>query len=110
MTYRYGDLYLIFPIGQYSVVSSKKVEDLYLIIEEVIFAILDGYHSDLSRLWKRLTDENKKRAKLSILEELNKSGYMDKLVFHNNEIMLNCKEYYIVSSKYNAKLLEYFGK
>jgi len=43
-----------------------------------------------------------------IIKRLEKSKYTNKLVGHNNEIMLWCKEYYLVSDEYRMDLMERF--
>jgi len=111
MTYRYGNLHLIFPIDQYKAISSKTVEDLFDIVET---SINDNMGKDFNmKIWDDDVEEydktKRKNTKDKILKKLDGGKYTDKLMFHNNEIMLSCKEYYIIDKEYNGKLLEHFG-
>jgi len=83
----YGDTFLIFPIGKYKAVSSKHVFDLFTFI-------MDMRSSEWSWLNKKL----------------DKLKYTDKLTYHDNEIMVTCKEYYMVDDKFEMELTKHFKK
>ena len=69
-----------------------------------------GYRILDKRTWASIDDDQKDSIISDLKIELNRGKYSNKLSFHNNEIMLHCKEYYIVNRKYNADLLYYFNK
>lgn len=105
----YGTLYLIFPIGKYKVVSSPAIIDIYEDIQEIAYSISDiGYLH--AKEWDDFIKGHKEALFKQITQLLNKSNYTDKLIFHNNEIMLTCKDYYIVNAKYNGMLLDHFRR
>ena len=106
----FGELYLIFPIGKYKAVSSQKVEDLWTNINDIADT---DVHIDFplnKRTWKIEAQDWEKEEILDGIDKLiDKSKYTDKLVFHNNEIMVTCKEYYLVRRDFNGQLLKHFG-
>jgi len=88
----YGYTFLIFPIGKYKAVSSKIIEDLYNFIFED--------RTD------REKEYSKEKLHQEIIKTLEKGDYTDKLVCHGNEIMITCKEYYMVNFSFNYYLWE----
>jgi len=82
ITSGYGTPYLVFPIGKYKAVSSKNIKDLFRV------AIIN--------------DEEK------IIEILERGKYTDKLTYYENEgeIMVTCKDYYMVNFSLVDYLLE----
>lgn len=113
LTEDFGELYLIFPIGQYKVISSASVVDLYMTIEDAMYDIM-GSDFNIKTWSDKSYDPDgsnlKERVKEKIIKLLDKGKYTTKLSFHDNEIMLSCKEYYVVDKTYNKGLLEYFKK
>jgi len=98
----YGLPYLIFPIGNYKTIHSDKVIDLYSIYSTIRRNIIHTTDYDSASY------EDKLLIKKSIMAELNKSNYTDKFEFTNSEIMLACKEYYLVDYKHNYNLHDKF--
>jgi len=86
----YGYAFLIFPIGKYKAVSSKIIEDLF----NAISAIRRKGHKEEKALGKELT------------KTLNIGNYTDKLTYHENEIMVTCKEYYVIDRSLTEYLWE----
>jgi hypothetical protein len=100
---QYGTLHLIFPIGKYKAISSESIYDIYELYEGAI-----QYIDYAVEEWSYLNDDEKNTVFKMINDELHNGEYTDDLTFHNNEIMVVCKEVYIVNSKYHKELLEYF--
>jgi len=86
----YGKPFLVFPISKYKAVSSKIVEDLF-----------DLFYSDTDDIENEYSEHNGEIIKL-----LEKGKYTAKLTYHKNEIMVTCKEYYIVDYSLTDYLLE----
>lgn len=104
----FGKLMLVFPIGEYKVISSNQVEDLMLLFTES-GRIINRSKSPIDKdTWKTLTQSDKDTVIDAILNNLDNSNYTTKLTFHNNEIMLICKSAYMVNSKHNGALLEHY--
>jgi len=86
----YGEIHVIFPISKYKAVSSDAILDLYTFFEA----------SDL--LYFKTGKEH------WITDVLKRAKYTDKLKYHENEIMITCKEYYILHLKSNEMVVKYF--
>jgi hypothetical protein len=104
----FGTTHLIFPIGKYKAVSSDYIEDIYNRID-IIFKMITGGGISVRR-FAAVDEEDLEWLKREILTLLKDSSYTDKLIFHNNEIMVTCKEYYIVNKDFNGPLLDAFGE
>lgn len=109
---RYGEPYYVFPIGKYKAISSPLINDLFLTMQTDTYHTKDippGFSFDKTTFSD--LDEFplvKQKVMDNIIERLEKSKYTDKLVRHMNEIMLSCKEYYLVSDEYSNSLLKRF--
>ena len=111
--YRYGDPYFVFPIGKYKAISSPMIQDLFLTMQSESYHTKDipmaGFSfskngfKDLDKL-----PDIKQKVIDNIIKKMEKSKYTDKLIVHQNEIMLWCKEYYLVSDEYGNNLLKRF--
>ena len=93
----YGKPFIIFPIGKYSAISSPVVNDVYSEIEEETYDTL-GKYIDLESEWKGLSDTDKEKILITVEEILNKADYKDirKRYVRLPEVMIHCKEYYIL--------------
>jgi hypothetical protein len=80
-------LYAIFPIGKYTTLSSSKVRDLWLNILDEINVIR----------WRYLTDKEKAEFFNKTRSRLEEANYQLNKFHYYNEIMIHCKEYYILS-------------
>jgi len=89
----YGYAFLIFPIGNYKAVSSKTIGDLYSLI-----------YADASAIRKKKYSEEELQQE--IIKAMGKGQYTNKLSYHMNEIMVTCKEYYMVGYSLTDYLLE----
>ena len=85
----YGYVYIIFPIGKYNILSSTEVGDLYALLNAKFTSTLTWKHGEFK--------EDYKEQKLKEIEEFleNKANYkLNQLADIDNEVMLNCNEYY----------------
>ena len=102
----YGEAYIIFPIGNYTTISSNKVSDLYSKIETIIKEEFYGKNGpkfeNIDKIWNRiLTSDEKINVYKEIRKLLDESDYKKNNIKNNNvEIMLHCKEYYMLSSHF----------
>jgi hypothetical protein len=94
-TYQYGDLFMIFPIDNYIVISSDKVKDLWLYFKRKENWILNP--DDFN---------DKKKYKEDMWSILNDLEYKKGFPRHRNELMITCKEYYLVNYEYEPELLK----
>jgi len=85
----YGNLFIVFPIGKYVMLSSDKVRDLYLKLgtELVDYTIWADF---------KVNEE----VKATIINFLEKSNYK-KNIYNLNEQMVICKKYYMIHGNYN---------
>jgi len=95
----YGEPHVIFPIGKYKAVSSPIVLDLTQFIEDTFFDIM---YDVKKNLYFKPGEEDILTSKLEQLK------YTDKLKYHMNEIMITCKEYYILHLKSNKNVIKHF--
>lgn len=125
----YGiDSYLIFPIGKYEIVWSPEIIDLYGEIEDVLDDILDDaiYKYDNNKniisekddmlIFKNIfkfEDFFEKYKTPIINEKINdfvkyyKSGDLNNAIKSENEISINCKNYYLINIEYKKELIKY---
>lgn len=99
VVHQYGHIYIIFPIGNYTVVSSDRVHDLYIALTTIKL-----YDEDLDYLNFDINDPNQKEALYNVLDE--EFEYKKGLRWNKSEQMINCKEYYLVSSDFELDLKE----
>ena len=102
----YGNTYIIFPIGKYKAISSDIIGDLFISLGTVKRNIR------LAGEGKKWVDTDKLAVKL-VGEMLTDAKYTNKLTnwYNGNEVMLTCKEYYMISSyKYYKELYKYFKR
>jgi hypothetical protein len=85
-----GNTHLIFPIGEYSAISSQKIKDLYLYFVKIKNSNKTMTMYELYNKMIQLMDDN---------------DYQKKLLRHDNEIMITCKKYYLVSLEMEHELL-----
>jgi len=96
----YGPIYMVFPIGKYSIYWSEKIRDLYV------------YFNDNHNLiqWLKHTEKVNKEAELAVKTYV-KGNLKKKLndgKVYSNEVMLLCDKYYLVNFKYREQLINYF--
>jgi hypothetical protein len=96
---QYGHPYLIFPISNYTVLSSDKIQDLYIALTTIKL-----HDEDLDYINFDINDPNQKEALYNVLDE--DFEYKKGLRFNKSEQMINCKEYYLVSSDFELDLKE----
>ena len=101
----YGDVYIIFPIGKYTMISSNKVRDLYVKISNEIRKIYPGFLMDMYDDYLDSGKLNAKQVELTIINFLEKSNYK-KNIYNLNEQMVICKKYYMIQSDYQKELKE----
>jgi hypothetical protein len=89
----YGVPYCVFPIGDYTIISSEEIKDLYNNIDYLFYKKF----SDSVLTYNDLSEEKQKEFQNILLKHLEKSNYKKGLRYHDNEQMINCKEYYILS-------------
>ena len=105
----YGELFLIFPIGKYKAISSPVIDDVYSKLSRNIAEKYTDHHGIYSaRTWAMVISQNEEEIVKDVLDLLNKGKYMDKLKHVMGEIMVTCKDYYMVNKKYNGDLLDHF--
>lgn len=83
----YGHLYAIFPIGKYTTLSSGKIGDLWK-------DLLDEINNNS---WNFFTEKEQDEFLEDLEIKLSKAKYQLNKYHHNSEIMINCKEYYILN-------------
>jgi len=106
----YGvEAYIAFPVGQYKAISSHKVDDLF---EVIITAKGDfdpgAYKLDTNTWLEELPLDKQTEFKEHIYSKLDDANYQNKLVFHQNEYMIVCDEYYIVKLEHETLLTHTF--
>ena len=99
----YGDVYMIFPIGKYMMLSSDKVRDLYVKISYEIRKTHPGFLMDMYDNYLDSGKLNAKQVELTIINFLEKSNYK-KNIYNLNEQMVICKKYYMVHGDYEHLL------
>lgn len=100
----YGYEHFVFPIGQYKVISSADVGDLFIDLHKYVDnkgkGSIDRYFLD-----RKLIE-----LKDIVYEFLKNAKYKEGLQRHNNEIMLICKDVYLMgwNDFYEKELLKHF--
>jgi len=88
----YGNVYCIFPIGAYTVISSHKYYDLYNVIRKFKFdqdIVKNPDYVKNNKIIDPIFNE--------LIDDMLKDGdYKKGLVYHTNEQMITCKHYYMV--------------
>lgn len=98
--------YMMFPIGQYSYIYSREVDDLYNYVDDLLLK-QEGFTPASSDILKHIDDRI-----MDKLENLIKSKYkttgirsiMGKMPL--SEVVIKCKSYYMVDTKYYEHLRE----
>ena len=100
----YGDVYIVFPIGEFKYCYSSTIDDLYATIANKIESKLSSHYAPLTKekFNDFLSDDDNLKFALDIVEKiLTESKYVDndlKYVSYNPEIMINCKSYLAIKS------------
>lgn len=99
----YGEIYVIFPIGDFEILWSEEVEDLYIksgtfsmyasMLDQLIsaFMLKDSSHYSDEKGMKRLVDTYKNKDLYGAIKS-------------ENEIMIKCDQYYAISVSYIEKI------
>ena len=103
----YGRPYIIIPVGDYTTISSDKVPDVFT---NVIVSILIKEHGlETSDEFDDLNDSEKKLILKKIEQLLEKANYTKNKwgnAKEEIEIMLHCKEYYMINRDYENILVD----
>ena len=100
----YGNVYNVFPIGEFKYCYSSTIDDLYATIANKIESKLSSHYAPLTneKFNDFLSDEDNLEFAIDIVEKiLTESKYVDndlKYVSYNPEIMINCKTYLAIKS------------
>ena len=100
----YGDVYIVFPIGEFKYCYSSTIDDLYATIANKIESKLSSHYAPLTKekFNDFLSDEDNLKFALDIVEKiLSDSKYIDsdlEKVSNFPEIMINCKSYLAIKS------------
>ena len=94
----YGFPYFIFPIGKYDSYFSHNSKDLFLTLKKLYYdempASLESFKD-----YENFLDGEKIEIKKIILDWLNnQSKYQKGLKYTDSEIMIHCKEYYLIDT------------
>jgi hypothetical protein len=92
----YGDPFLIFPVGKYTILSSSKIKDLF----ETLESLFKKFNGKNLSYFDDLDFDDQQKFKSFVIEKLESYNFVKGLQKHNNEQMINCKEYYLVTDKY----------
>ncbi len=111
ITEEYGALFIVFPSGKYSYISSTEIEDLYVYFTDVetldderFYKYFDNNlsrdYSDFGDLYNNKKDDKSfmKAVELYINELVKtyKNNGLNKMIMQGNEIMIRCNEYIAV--------------
>ncbi len=103
----YGHPFIIVPIGKYTYLYSTKVRDLYDYVRLSAQASATGVHLDRgSRPSDRDMDKLMDFFKETVESYTNKN--LDKGIKSGTEVMVQCKEYFAISSDLENMLNRYF--
>ena len=100
----YGDVYIVFPIGEFKYCYSSTIDDLYATIANKIESKLSSHYAPLTKekFNDFLSDDDNLKFALDIVEKiLSDSKYIDsdlEKVSYFPEIMINCKSYLAIKS------------
>ena len=100
----YGNVYIVFPIGEFKYCYSSTIDDLYATIANEIESKLSSHYAPLTKekFNDFLSDEDNLEFAIDIVEKiLTESKYVDndlKYVSYTPEIMINCKTYLAIKS------------
>lgn len=89
-TKQYGELYIVFPIGNFEIIWSHRLKDLY-----TEWMVTKGLE-----FWKDYF--------LTSFAKTYHKGNLQKAIKSGNEIMLHCDEYYILRSISAVPVLNHF--
>jgi hypothetical protein len=96
--YYYGPhRYAIFPIGNFKYIWSKKITDLMLDIEKIMYKISDEGIPEFSEEWYNKFKEIMDKSVINLYS--NKDLYMALTKYKYNEIMVKCKDYYMIPNE-----------
>ena len=98
-TGRYGDTYLIFPVGEYEIIWSPKVKDFTVHVTD------KKNFKKYSKAYHKIGTEEEREKQLNQfikdIVDTYKTGDLKKAIKSKNEIMLICEEY--IAVHYNKK-------
>lgn len=97
-------------MGQYKAISSHKVDDLFGVIVTAKNKLgdPDARMFDTNTWLEGLSPDKQIELKAYMYSRLDDADYKDKLMFHENEYMIVCDEYYIVKLEHEALLTHTF--
>lgn len=106
----YGNIYYVFPVGEYKAISNKDINDLSdSIVNNVINSTesvlrIDGkvHISKFNKVWSMLSNKQKEEIFKKIEKFLNASNYENK-AFSKTEQMIICKRVYLVNKDWVDK-------
>lgn len=110
----YGDVYIVFPIGEFKYCYSTVVSDLYVDITSKIESKLSSHYAPLSKekFNDFLSDEDNVKFSLDIVEKLlSDSNFVNdnlKNVTNYPEIMINCKSYLAIKESEYKKFIDLY--
>ena len=93
----YGKPFYVFPIGKYTAVSSPVIEDLFNAIQYKYNYLFDDEYKKILSEAIYTSSLTKEEIQKKIEALLNSGNYSKKLTVHKNEVMITCKNYYILS-------------
>ena len=99
-TAEYGESYIVFPIGNYTTISSDAITDLYI---EIMDNIIKKNYPKLALNFKKTIKffDGKDSLYQEIEKLLSGSNYKKNSIKNNTlEVMLHCKDYYLLSSNF----------
>lgn len=105
----FGDVYIVFPIGEFKYCYSNDVFDLYDLIISKIQQYTDINATDINTF---LSDKQHLKTVIDIVEKiLIDSNYVDsnlKALSVNSEIMINCKSYLAIKESEYEKFIDLY--
>lgn len=126
----YGRAYIFFPIGKYEIYWSDEIKDLYNHVSKspdtIYFKSINRMSDSLYNIlykkahndkyvtfdeWKEkyIEEFDKKQEKVfKKLVDKYKKGDLRGALLSNNEIMVTCKEYYLIPEMYITEFIKYF--
>jgi len=90
----YGNIYSVYPIGDFEFVWSSEVEDLYMELDEI--------DPDYKKEIKQLNNTSKIKATkqiLNVIKDSYSNSNLQGALDSGNEIMIRCNSYYAVANK-----------
>jgi len=109
---QYGDIYIMFPIGDYDYIWSPNYSDLTEDVSRYFEMHNREYPDEYDYFFKTGTSSIKPEHLNDFMEDANfkfNTGLVDALTRHRwNEIMIRCKKYYLVYANQTNGAQDYF--